>query len=122
MMTGVLMHVVQTGKVAVLIGEVRLPVVLPKSGSLGNVVFEVQSLSGEAMELLNDRLQGDGSRLGTVGDDVVVIGEDSPGFELPGAFGKDVEKQMLEPIAPFRGMKEVGLVTGARGDEIDSGF
>jgi hypothetical protein len=95
MMTGVLMHVVQTGKVAVLIGEVRLPVVLPKSGSLGNVVFEVQSLSGEAMELLNDRLQGDGSRLGTVGDDVVVIGEDSQGFELPGAFWNDVEKQML---------------------------
>ena len=122
MMTGVLMHVVQTGKVAVLIGEVRLPVVLPKSGSLGNVVFEVQSLGGEAVELLEDRLQGDGSRLGTVCDDVVVIGEDSPGFELPGAFGKDVEKELLEPVASFRGMKEVGLMTGAGGDEIDSGF
>jgi hypothetical protein len=121
-MARVLMHVVQTGKVAVLIGEVRLSVVLPKSGSVGNVVFEVQSLGGEAVELLEDWFQGIGSRLGAVGDVVLVIGEHCPGFELPGAFGKDVEKELLEPVASFRGMKEVGLMTGAGGDEIDSGF
>jgi hypothetical protein len=121
-MARVLMHVVQPGEVAVLKGEVRLPVVLPKSGPVGSGVFEIQSLGGEAVELLEDGFQGVGSRLGAVGDDVVVIGEDCPGFELPGAFGEDVEEELLEPIASFRGMKEVGLMTGAGGDEIDSGF
>ena len=122
MMARVLMHVVQLGEVAVLKGEVRLPVVLPESGPVGSGVFEVQSLGGEAVELLEDGFQGVGSGLGAVGDDVVVIGEDCPGFQTPGAFGEDIKEELMKPVAPLGSVQEVGLVTSAGGYEIDADF
>ena len=74
------------------------------------------------MEFLDDRFQRDGSRFGAVADDVVMIGEHCPGFQLPRMFSEDIEEELLKPVAPLGRVKEVGLLAGACCDEIDAGI
>ena len=53
-------------------------------------------------------------------DDVIVIGENRPGFELPAGFLCKGKQEAFEQVALFRSSEKMLLVQCACGDEIHS--
>jgi hypothetical protein len=56
-----------------------------------------------------------------MGDEVVMVGEDGPGFQMPAEIGGEFEQAALEDIEALWGVEEVGFLVSAGGDEVGAG-
>lgn len=57
-----------------------------------------------------------------MGDEMVMVGKDCPGFKLPTEIGCEFEEAALEDIEAAVSVKKVALSIGAGGDKIGAAY
>ena len=116
MLDRILMHVVQPGEIGTLVGQPGVPVVEPDL-PFGSRVQFVDVQASAPMQLSQQILQGRRAGL-RVRDEVVVVGEHRPGFQLPAPCLELRQQLRFQVIEAFGSLEEVGLVRGGGGDEV----
>ena len=84
MLHGIAMHVVQAGQVSVLICQASVPEIVPDF-SAGKLVHRVEFARADRVQLFDELAQVGGVRISSR-DEMIVIRENSPGFEIPKVF------------------------------------
>ena len=120
---GVAVGVGESRKVAPFVGESRVAPVVPDFAAGGGVEF-VHPLGHFFVECCEHWAEGGGVFLvaGRFADEVVVVGEDGPGFENPTVVAGYGEESAMQDFEPFASAEEVFLFVGGGGDEVGAGF
>ncbi len=104
MMHRILMNIMQSSQVTGLMREMRLAKVMPEASPPGRVVTTIQFLCRKAVELLDhtaQRLGGIFKLRRTVRDEMIVVGEHGPSFELPAELVAKGKELILKPVLHF---------------------
>ena len=119
MMNGVLVHVAKPGEIRFGVCETGFPVLKPHFAGSGSV-FLIDCRGSRGMKGADE--PGDGAGLRVFADEVIMIGEHSPGLQPPiGSLGQG-EKCVSEKGKASRGGEKRLLMMSSGGDHVGAGI
>ncbi len=115
------MDVVQPGEVGCVVGDAGFPIVHPDpaSGASGKLIDRNRRAPVKFPEPFPESPPG---FVRGACQEVIMIGEDHPGFEGPSERRAGLQKAIPHGIQDFRSVEELLTVVGRGGDEIGAGF
>jgi hypothetical protein len=118
----VLVNVIQARQVRALVGETAFPIVMPDL-SRASTVKTVNPGGGLGVQFAENVRQISGAICGwAVSNEVIVIGKNGPGFQVPSGFCEEFQEAALQDGAAVGAAEVMRFPVGAGRDKVGAGF